>query len=299
MKTQKWLMTVILVSGLALSVGCALVGHAQSQSRGVFAGKQHPPVTSITITSSPERMARYNALNAQGFALEKQAGAYLEAHDYAAAANYAQQAITFYESYQPDLNAVLLPVATSQRQLLGDIFLKEGQYQKALDAYGVVGKYTRGEGAPMGAGFSLNIAWAYYNLGNYKAARHYYSDQSLLQYSNIKPEDLPGTDSLVSLKASILMARGVNDFYYDRHQEAFQELEEAGRLAPTNGAIPYHQGMLLMYMNRRTETLPYFARAATYGHGKVAKDASKRILGWPAVKRDEAMRQAATQKTLR
>lgn len=203
-----------------------------------------------------------NARLAPGQQLEEEARTLLKSGNLVAAEQACLKAM---EIYKGD------PQTEVARQLLGDIYFAQEKYQKALEVYHVADRYTDS------TTLHFNAALCYLRLGNYEAARRFYSDQSLLQYSSIKPEDLPGTDTPHSLEASILMARGLDAFFSDRNQEALNNLDAAGKLAPRNGLIPYYAGMSLLHMNRTLEAGPYFQKAAQYGHGKMAEDAAWRL----------------------
>ncbi len=236
----------------------------------------------------PQFSAAERALYAEAYQHEK------EAHDLFVSGDLpgAEQAANASLAAAPIINGrqAKMPLV---RQLLGKIYLAEGRNQDALNAFQSCYHNIAD------AGQNLDIAIAYARLGNYEQAKHFYSNRAITQYrlsqEPLLPEGLPGTADLKHLEASALLARGIDAFFSGQKQEAFNDLEAAGRLAPANGLIPYYQGMALLHMNRRSEILPYFARAATFGHGEVATEAQQRLSGWPAPARAEAMRQAAAR----
>ena len=156
------------------------------------------------------------------------------------------------------------------RNLLGEIYMKAGQYEQAINTYLPNYKYTQD------ASMNLNVALACARLGNYTQAKRFYSDRAILQYSSIKLEDLPGTSNPQSLTASILFAQGLNAFFTGQKQEALTNFEAAAKLAPPNGLIPYYSGMSLLHMGRQSEAAPYFRQAAKTVKGRLGEDARAR-----------------------
>ncbi len=279
---------VTLVAG-AFSI--SLISYAQGRGKPAQTNIPRPNVTNVPHSRKatrmllpPEAVAERRVLYAQSERLAAEARALLASGDLSGAERAALGAL----AATPNVQGGIRPLHTLPL-LLGDIYLREGKYEKALQWY----LPSRQNVWRMGGGLNLDVALCYARLGNYEQARRFYSDQELLQYSSIHSEDLPGTDSPQALEASIQMARGMDAFLSGRKQEAFEDMGEAARLAPADGLIPYYQGMSLVHMGRYSETLPYFARAATFGHGKVARDSQSRIAGWPAQERQKAMQQAA------
>ena len=160
--------------------------------------------------------------------------------------------------------------------LLGRIYLKDGQYAKAIYWLQGAKQHT------VDSGLDLNLALAYVRLGDYKNASRLYSDQSILRYlsdgEGVLTQDLPGTNSPKALEASILFARGLDTHFEARDDEALVDLQAANRLAPDNPLIAYHCATILSEERRFAEATPLYERAAL-GRGFISKEASRRLIG--------------------
>ena len=214
-------------------------------------------------------LAERNAAYAPSDAFRKQAMSLYEAGDMAGAETACLNA----------LNAV--PIIQGQPQhvpfvaeLLGKVYLKEGQYEKAV-------QWLQGA-RPNAAGGSLNLdlALAYVRLGDFKQAQECYSDQATLRYySQGTSQDLPGTDSPNNLEASILLARGLDAYLEHRFDDALPDLQRANKLAPNNALIAYHCAQILADKGRYAEAEPLYETAAARGHGMIGEDAKRRTAG--------------------
>ena len=170
----------------------------------------------------------------------------------------------------PVLHGQTMPVPFVP-QLLGQIYLKDGQYAKAV-------QWLQGA-RPNTAGGSLNLdlALGYVRLGDYAQAQECYSDQATLRYCPEQtPQDLPGTASPQALEASILLARGLDAFLEGRHSDALPDLQRANRLAPGNAVIAYQCAQILNEKGRFAEAAPLYETAAVNGHGAIREDAKRR-----------------------
>ncbi len=210
---------------------------------------------------------------------------------YAPSDAFYQQAKTLYASGDlagteaACLNALnAAPVIQGYKQhvpfvadLLGQVYLKDGQYQKAI--YWLQGAHQ----TTMDSSLNLNLALAYLRLGDYQNARRHYSAEAaakaLSTLNDYSPQDLPGTDTPATLEASILMARGLDASTEDRVDDALPDLQRANQLAPENPLVAYHCARLLNEKGRATEALPLYERAAPKLHGVVASDAREHAVG--------------------
>ncbi len=174
------------------------------------------------------------------------------------------------------------------KELLGDIQLAKGQYEEALESYGVARSHSANPG------LSLNVAFCFIRLGDYKNAKKSYSDRYLLRNTGVNKEDLPGIDDVRALEASILLARGAEARSTGDYKEAVANFEPALKLAPRNGMLAYVQARTLMDLKRYDEALPMFTRAVRFGNPAQVKSAkSTMIQMWPRDKADAAIRDAA------
>ena len=155
--------------------------------------------------------------------------------------------------------------------LLGDVRLRQGRYADALQYYQLASKHSARSGE------ELNIALCFVRLGNDEMARQFYSDQTLLRYSSISLRELPGTNNHQALEASILLAHGLEGYLTHQEQEALEDLDAAGKLAPHNGLIAYYAAQCLLRLKRSQDAVPYLQRAAKYGHGQIAKESARYI----------------------
>lgn len=152
--------------------------------------------------------------------------------------------------------------------LIGQIRMKQGRYKEALNYLTPAGKNT------WQAGLNFDVALCYARLGDTRTARQLYSGQALLKYRTVTLRDLPGTRTPQTLEASILMARGMDNFFRATGEaEAFADFDAALKIIPQNGLAAYYAGKSLAHMNRYTDAGPYFVRAAENGKGKFVEDA--------------------------
>ncbi len=159
-------------------------------------------------------------------------------------------------------------------QLLGQIYLKDGQYEKAIQW--LQGARPNTAGGPL----NLDLALAYARLGDYTHAQECYSDRATLRYyPEGTAQDLPGTASPQALEASILLARGMDAYLEHRYDDALPDLQIANKLAPGNALIAYHCARILDEKGRYSEAAPLYGVAATGGHGIIGNDAKRRSAG--------------------
>ena len=156
-------------------------------------------------------------------------------------------------------------------ELLGKIYLKEGQYEKAVQFFQSARPNTAG------GSLDLNLALAYVRLGDYKHAQEFYSDQATLRYyPQGDAHDLPGTNSPGNLEASILLARGLDAYLEHRYDDALPDLQRANKLAPNNALIAYHCAQILSDKGRYSEAAPLYKIAAATGRGGIGEEARRR-----------------------
>ena len=278
MKTTRYL-SLVLIGVVAAAV------YGQSASKAKKMIKSSPATTSQSSPSakeaapfsgavsanppSKEMQAQMNAAYAQSDAFYKQATALSQAGDLKGAEAACIDA----------LNSP--PIIRGQPQhvpfvahLLGQIYLKDGQYQKAV--YWLQGAHPNTAGGSL----NLDLALAYLRLGDYAHARECYSDQATLRYcSDQTSEDLPGTASPQALEASILLARGVDAFLEERNDDALPDLQRANQLAPSNPVIAYQYAQVLSRKKQYSEAMPLYRLTALKGHGRISDDADRRVGG--------------------
>lgn len=184
------------------------------------------------------------------------------------------------------------PFCPEARRLLGEIYLSERRYPEAAACFALVRQNTSD------VRLDLGLALAYCRAGRLDLARSCFSDKRFFNHfeSQITQQDLPGTSDRRSLETSILFARGLEAFETGQHDDAIREFTAAERLAPTNGLIAYCHAYSLRYRGRVEEAYPFFAIAATYGHGKFTEDASYLLRGLPQAKRAQLLQGAANLK---
>jgi len=216
------------------------------------------PQISFAVPSDPQVLAKEREIYAPSEAFRKQAQEQYAFSDLAGAEASCFQA----------LNAA--PVIQGQKQpppfvdlLLGQIYLRGGQYAKAISWLQGAKSHT------VTSGLDLDLALAYVRLGDYNNASRLYSDQSVLQ-------DLPGTDSPSALEASILLARGLDVYFEHRHDEALVDFQAAHRLAPDNAVIACYCAYILSEEGRHSEATLLFQHAAATGRGALASEAKGR-----------------------
>jgi len=283
--------TCLAAIGLALNSQLAQCGQA-AQKEGVKNGSTassashstNAPMARISLVphETPAQRAHWEEIMGKGTDMEKQARALMDQGNLPAAEQQIKQAIAYYNGL-PELHGTGDWYTPRARQTLGDIYLKGGQYQKALAAYGIVGKQTKGAGAPMGPSLNLGVALAYCGLGDYEDARQYYSDKAITQYNfagdTINPSDMPGTDSPQSLEASIYLARGIDFYVHEMNAHAADDFAAAGKLTPNNPLLNYYWGDALDRLNRPQEAIPHAQIAAERGHGALAEIAKHKLIG--------------------
>jgi tetratricopeptide (TPR) repeat protein len=139
---------------------------------------------------------------------------------------------------------------------LGQIYLREGRNQEALAVF--QGFYNN----TFYSTKDSDIALAYARLGNYAQARRFYSDRAITQCriteQPLKPSDLPGTENLQSLTASILFAQGINEYFTDERNYALADFMAASRLAPDNALIAYYTARALYEKGQYAEAIPFY-----------------------------------------
>ena len=225
------------------------------------------------LGESPQGKAEDHAAYAASDAFRKQAQALYESGDLAGAETACLNALASPPVIQGHTQHV--PFVA---HLLGQIYLKDGQYEKAI--YWL--KNAKLTTTTVGGGLDLDLALAYVRQGDYKSASRFYGDRSTLRYlsdrEGVLTQDLPGTDSPKRLEASILLARGLDAHSEARDDEALVDLQAAHTLAPDNPLIAYHCARILSEKRRFVEATPLYERAAM-GRGFISKEANRRLIG--------------------
>ncbi len=247
----------------------SLIASALSLAQSMQANnskKQDVPKGKSHNIASPEANARYNALLAESRRYDKQARDLLREGDYEG----AEQALRKAQQKSPIINGVQR-VPQTLLMTLGDIRRHQGRYAEAIQAYLPAGQNA------WRTGLNLDVAVCFVYLGNYEAARRFYSDKAILEHSSIAADNLPGTHTNQALAASVLLAHGIDASLSGRHKEAVGDYEAASKFARSNALIAYSTGLSLTYLNRDKEAEGYFRKAARYGKGKLLQSARERI----------------------
>lgn len=282
----KWALVV-----LAALIGSAVAFGASSKkptTAKLVTAKLSPPVVPVrnprevrrpfAVPSDPQVLAEERATYAPSDAFRKQAETDYQSGDLVGAEAACFQAFS------------AAPTIHGQKQqppfiglLLGRIYLKGGQYAKAVSWLQRMKPHT------VTSGLDLDLALAYVRLGDYKNASRFYSDGATLQYhfagKDVLPQDLPGTDTPGMLEASILLARGLDAYYEARRDDALVDFQAANRLAPNNALIAYHCATILSEKGQVTKAAALYARAAT-GRALIAREAERHLEGvkaWMAI----------------
>jgi tetratricopeptide (TPR) repeat protein len=233
----------------------------------------HAPGALSALGVGPEGKAEEDAAYAPSDAFRKQAQALYESGDLAGAEAACLNAL----DSPPIIRGQRMPVPFVAH-LLGQVYLKGGQYEKAIHWL----RGARLNTTAVGGGLDLDLALAYARLGDYTNARRFYSDGASLQYlsdgEGVLPQDLPGTASPSALEASILLAHGLDVYFEHRHDEALVDFQAAHQLAPDNALIAYYCATILSEKGHLSEAAPLYERAAT-GRGKIGEE-GKLHLRW-------------------
>lgn len=232
---------------------------------------------------SPEGKAEENAAYAASDALRRQAQALYEVGDLAGAEAACLNAL----NSPPIVHGQPQHVPFVAR-LLGQVYLKDGQYEKAVQWL----RSAKLNTTTVGGGLDLDLALAYVRLGDSADAKRFYSDRAVLRYlsdgEGVGPQDLPGTASPKALEASILFARGLDAHFEARDDAALVDLQAAHSLALDNPLIAYHCARILSGERRFAEATPLYERAAL-GHGFTSEEAKRRLIGIRAASRSVKM----------
>lgn len=229
---------------------------------------QHAPSrrSSSALPADPDFLAAQRALFAEARGHEKQARSLYDAGDLAGAERECRRAV----DTAPVLYGRKQGMPFSQR-LLGRILLDQGRNQEAIATLRPC--YAHLADSSM----NMDVALAYARLGDYAQATKFFSDQAItnVRISNepLTPADLPGTGDLTSLQASILFARGLDEYFEGRSNPALADLQAAESLAPANILIAYWHAHTLLEMDRGAEAVPLLERVVASPRGHIFYDA--------------------------
>jgi tetratricopeptide (TPR) repeat protein len=137
---------------------------------------------------------------------------------------------------------------------------------------------------------------ANFRLGKLDEVRRFDVQKWLAEHGLFALEELPETNTRKNLEANILLAHGVQADTTGQDAAALKNYSAAARIVPTNGLIAYFQARSLKRAGRKPEALHAYARAVTFGQGKIAKNAKSQIVMWPAAEQKEALQEAAKLK---
>ena len=147
--------------------------------------------------------------------------------------------------------------------LLGQIYLKEGNYPQAIRWLSGGAKTT------MVTSLNLDLAMAYLKNGQFEQAKQCYSDQDILKYRSeagyLIRSDLPGTDTPENLEATILLARGQDAFSEACDNDALVDFLVAAQKAPHNALIALKCSNVLTEQKRFAESAAFLKTVSRYG----------------------------------
>ncbi len=207
---------------------------------------------------SPELRRQAEAHDAPGNQMIKEARALLRAGKLQEAEQKCRQAMEYFRD-----NELSIPY-----ELLGDILLAKGEYQKALDEYAVFSR------SGWSTTLHINIALCYLRLGDLDKAKEAYLDEIQTE-RGLRPEHMPGTEDLKSMELTLMLA--LSGVHSGDSPEALKYLLAAEKLAPENWEIVDAIGQRLDYMERYDDAIPYYKRAIKLGGDKVPYEHQVRV----------------------
>ena len=240
-------------------------------------GPKRGVMTSDTTKTPIDRKwaEAFEAKSRQAMAVEKEARQLLKERRFAEAEKACHRALAL----SPTINGQ--PANMVVLQLLGDVRLEQKQYQKALDTYFRARQHSRN------LELDLNIALCYLKLGDMDKAHSFYDEKKLFDKrlgNNMLPGEketymasLPGTATAKTMEASIYFARGREKSSFAQVNEAVEDYKKALVLVPRNALIAYSCAQDLARFYRGQEAIPYWARAAVFGQGYIAKDGKRQL----------------------
>ncbi len=158
------------------------------------------------------------------------------------------------------------PYIESQ-QLLGDVYREQGRYKEAIEMYQK--SLTHGEGDDA---VPLYFAWCYLKMGDLPSARKFYSPKQQALVVGKRDQAaylgmLPGDKTAKQMEISLILALGG---HRDAHGERLWK--KVLVLAPQNALAAWWIANDLDFLGKRDEAAPYWARAAVFGRGFVARE---------------------------
>ena len=240
----------------------------------------------------PEAVKRVDEVNHQALVFTKQARALLKAGNLREAEQACRKSIAIEE----ELYSSFDPIGN---KLLGEIYLQGGQNEKALERFRLV--YPHGPDDRL----KLNIALAYCQMGDYAQALRFYSDTHHQEFElsdkMMDAGNLPGTETLPELHATILLARGILMGSNTYRDEAIASFQLADKLVPKVAAVHFFWAEALHHANRDAEAIPHYDLAAMRGNGAVMKlarlqlsDARSHVESMKVTKEQQAKAQTKT-----
>lgn len=282
MKKQiNYLRTIRSLLGVVTSIALPLVGSAQSS--GVQQSTTAPAHNGFNGMSDETR-AKMNAMVKPSNDLEDEARALYQAGDIKGSERVCA------ESIRRSARAEGKVWNTTAMQLMGEILIRQGKNREAIP-------YLKESFNFGGAGVvaHLDLSIAYCRLKEYRNALKHYSDRAILTHIEDafprSAENLPGTRSLVSLEASALLARGIEDYFSRGSDWTLPYLSEAERLVPHNPLIEGFIDKCFLDHRLSVETIKQYARSTTSKRSYLAAAARRRIAtieAWHKLKATEA-----------
>lgn len=169
----------------------------------------------------------------------------------------------------------LSPLDDKLYRLLGNYYMKEMKYKKALEAYQQANSIF-----PYELEDRFNLSMAYYRTADYsKSTKYIYSFLSvdnrnidayklagLVYYDNEaydkSVEVLTKAIYINSRRADILVARGKSYLETGDYQRAGRDFNIALDLDSKNGEIWYYKGLAFLYQDKKDEACKYFKKAS-------------------------------------
>lgn len=274
------LLSLLMAGSMSLTPG---VSKAQNARSGSDASKTKtdqdgfdPANPAPLLKVSPEVMKRNREIGEEANVFWQPAHELYSAGKFKEAEKACLQAIAVWEKYGFNQH----PIETA---FLGEIYLRLGQNQKALDCFRQV--FTPAADTRL----NLNIALAFCRLDNFAQAKRFYLApvvqefiaRGVLRYGfygkSANADALPGIDEPETLYASVLLAHGVYTMNPIERELSLADFQQADKVYSKNPLVHLYWGMALHDLERDAEAIPHFQTAVQRGNGVVMKSAQENL----------------------